>query len=53
MVRTPWSQIDDVFYEARGSTWALLHFLRAIDASPNGVLLLDADDHITWCSAAA
>lgn len=31
MVRTPWSQIDDVFYEARGSTWALLHFLRAIE----------------------
>lgn len=30
-VRTPWSQIDDVFYEARGSTWALLQFLRAIE----------------------
>jgi hypothetical protein len=30
-VRTPWTQIDDVFYEARGSTWALLHFLRAIE----------------------
>lgn len=30
-VRTPWSQIDDVFYEARGSTWALLHFLKAIE----------------------
>jgi len=29
-VKTPWTQIDDVFYEARGSTWALLHFLRAI-----------------------
>ena len=30
-VRTPWLQIDDVFYEARGSTWALLHFLRAVE----------------------
>ena len=29
MVKTPWTQIDDVFYEARGATWALLHFLRA------------------------
>ncbi|HET6603514.1 MAG TPA: DUF2333 family protein, partial [Xanthomonadaceae bacterium] len=31
MVRTPWTQIDDIFYEARGTTWALLHFLRAIE----------------------
>jgi hypothetical protein len=30
-VRTPWNQIDDVFYEARGTTWALLHFLKAIE----------------------
>jgi hypothetical protein len=30
-VRTPWLEIDDVFYEARGSTWALAHFLRAIE----------------------
>jgi hypothetical protein len=28
-VKTPWLQIDDVFYEARGSAWALLLFLRA------------------------
>lgn len=27
--RTPWLQIDDEFYHARGATWALLHFLRA------------------------
>jgi hypothetical protein len=31
VVRTPWLQIDDVFYEARGSTWAILHFLRAVE----------------------
>ncbi len=31
MVQTPWLQIDDVFYEARGATWALLHYLRAVE----------------------
>ncbi|MCO4756504.1 MAG: DUF2333 family protein [Oceanospirillaceae bacterium] len=30
-VKTPWMEIDDVFYEARGSTWALLHILRGIE----------------------
>lgn len=30
-VRTPWLQVDDVFYEARGASWALLHFLRAAE----------------------
>jgi hypothetical protein len=29
-VQTPWLQIDDVFYEARGYTWALLHMLEAL-----------------------
>jgi len=28
-------------------------FLSAIEASPNGVLLLDAQDQIAWCSAVA
>ncbi len=34
--QTPWLQVDDVFFEARGTTWALLHFLRAtaIDFDP-------------------
>ena len=31
----------------------LAEFLSAIEASPNGVLLLDAEDHIAWCSAVA
>ncbi len=31
VVRTPWLEIDDVFYRARGSTWALIHFLRAAE----------------------
>nr|WP_316247122.1 DUF2333 family protein [Marinomonas sp. IMCC 4694] len=30
-VRTPWSKIDDVFYEARGTSWALVHILRAVE----------------------
>ncbi|GAB3484695.1 DUF2333 family protein [Marinomonas epiphytica] len=30
-VKTPWSKIDDVFYEARGTSWALIHILRAIE----------------------
>lgn len=30
-LKTSWWKIDDVFYEARGSTWALIHFLRAVE----------------------
>jgi hypothetical protein len=30
-VKTPWTQIDNVFYEARGQTWALLHLLHAVE----------------------
>jgi len=30
-VRTPWTEIDDVFYEARGTAWALIHFLKAAE----------------------
>ncbi|WP_295543597.1 DUF2333 family protein [uncultured Thiohalocapsa sp.] len=28
--RTPWTEIDDVFFEARGYSWALLHMMKAI-----------------------
>ncbi|MBT6106680.1 MAG: DUF2333 family protein [Porticoccaceae bacterium] len=31
VVKTDWMQIDNVFYEARGTAWALLHFLQAIE----------------------
>ena len=31
LIATPWMDIDDVFYEARGTSWALLHFLRAVE----------------------
>lgn len=37
-VKTPWMEIDDVFYEARGSTWALLQFLRAMERDFSDVL---------------
>jgi hypothetical protein len=37
-VKTPWSKIDDVFYETRGSAWALIHLLKAIDKDFAGVL---------------
>lgn len=37
-IKTPWSQIDDVFYEARGSAWALIHFLKAMEVDFADVL---------------
>lgn len=37
-VKTPWLEIDDVFYEARGTTWALIHFLHAIEVDFSAVL---------------
>ncbi|MBE0369210.1 MULTISPECIES: DUF2333 family protein [Pseudoalteromonas] len=30
-VKTSWWKIDDVFYESRGASWALLHFLKAVE----------------------
>lgn len=37
-VKTPWLEIDDVFYEARGASWALMHFLKAIEIDFQQVL---------------
>jgi hypothetical protein len=37
-VRTPWTEIDDVFYEARGAAWALIHFLEAVEVDFADVL---------------
>lgn len=28
---TPWLEVDDVFYEARGHVWTLLHLFRAVE----------------------
>ncbi|MCC6077557.1 DUF2333 family protein [Pseudomonas sp. GCM10022188] len=38
IIKTPWLQIDNVFYEARGQAWALSHFLRAIEVDFADVL---------------
>ena len=37
-IKTPWTQIDDVFYEARGAAWALSHFLKAAEIDFQDVL---------------
>ena len=37
-IKTSWYEIDDVFYEARGQTWALIHLLRAIEKDFSSVL---------------
>jgi hypothetical protein len=37
-VRTPWLQVDNVFFEARGTAWALVHFFRAAEFDFAGVL---------------
>nr|WP_136252654.1 DUF2333 family protein [Ningiella ruwaisensis] len=36
--KTSWFKLDDNFYEARGATWALLHFLKAIEKDFDDVL---------------
>jgi len=38
IVKTPWTQIDDVFYETRGTSWALVHFLHAMEMDFEDVL---------------
>ena len=37
-VKTSWTKIDDVFYEARGTAWALVLFLRAMETDFGDVL---------------
>jgi len=37
-VKTDWMEIDDVFYEARGTSWALYHLLKAIKVDFDAVL---------------
>ncbi|MEZ5536256.1 MAG: HAD-IC family P-type ATPase [Thiolinea sp.] len=38
LVKTPRLRVDDVFYQARGQTWAILHLLKAIEADFEDVL---------------
>ena len=37
-VQTSWFEVDDVFFEARGTAWALLHFFRAAELDFASVL---------------
>ena len=37
-VQTSWLDVDDVFFEARGTAWALVHFFRAAELDFAGVL---------------
>ena len=36
--KTPWTQVDNVFYETRGTCYALIHFLQAIEIDFANVL---------------
>jgi len=36
--KTPWRQIDDIFFEARGYTWALLNTLQAMEIDFESIL---------------
>ena len=36
--QTSWFQLDDNFYEARGASWALIHFLKAVEVDFADVL---------------
>jgi len=38
LVKTPWTEIDDVFYETRGTAWALVQFLQAMEVDFEDVL---------------
>ncbi|KAF3982290.1 MAG: DUF2333 family protein [Methylococcales symbiont of Hymedesmia sp. n. MRB-2018] len=37
--KTPWLLIDNIFYEARGESWALLHILQAIKIDFGDIIL--------------
>lgn len=37
-LKTPWLRIDNVFFEARGHTWALLHLLKAMEQDFGDIL---------------
>lgn len=39
LTQTTWLEIDDIFYEARGASWALLHILKAVKHDFHDILL--------------
>jgi len=38
ILRTPWMQVDNMFYRARGTTWAMLTYLKAFERDFERVL---------------
>ncbi|HEY5666048.1 MAG TPA: DUF2333 family protein [Gammaproteobacteria bacterium] len=38
LVKTRWTELDDVFFEARGAAWALLQFMAAAQVDFDGIL---------------
>jgi hypothetical protein len=38
IIKTPWLEIDNVFFQARGFCWALLHMLNALEHDFGDVL---------------
>jgi hypothetical protein len=38
-IQTPWHQVDNVYYCARGYSWALFHLMQAITSDFEGVLV--------------
>lgn len=38
VAKTSWLEVDDVFYESRGTAWALIHMLKAIEVDFSEVL---------------
>lgn len=38
IIKTPWYNIDDIFYESRGAAWALIGFLSAVEVDFGEVL---------------
>lgn len=37
-VKTPWLEIDDIFWEARGSTWAIVQMMKAVEQDFDSVI---------------
>ena len=38
MAKTPWLEVDNVFYETRGAAWALVQILKSVEIEFDGVL---------------
>ena len=38
LIKTPWLEIDNVFYESRGTAWALIHLLQAVEVDFSEIL---------------